>query len=200
MPNGLDTRDRYLLIGAGILFAVLLVVSTFLTPKEITGQRSIYPSSYSAKWDGAKAAFLLLQETGYDVERWEQSPVEIVENDEGDSEGEVLILAEPLQPPSSEEKAAISEFLQNGGRVVAAGWGASQLLPQAYPLNEGLPFRDTVNFPALIPSPLVRGAPEINMIPPQRWFPNSASHLAVYGHDDTAAVITYKFGKGRVIW
>jgi hypothetical protein len=200
MPRALDPGDRKLLIGAGIVFAVLLVVSTFLTPKDITGGRSIYPSSYSAKWDGAKAAFLLLQETGYDVERWEQSPVELVQEEEGDSQNEVLILAEPLQPPSSEEKVAISEFIQNGGRVVAAGWGASQLLPQALQLNEGMPFRDTVNFPALLPSPLVRGAPEINMIPPQRWFPKTASQLAVYGNDDTAAVITYKFGKGRVIW
>jgi hypothetical protein len=200
MPSALDAGDRKLLIGAGILFAVLLVVGAILAPKNVPGGRSAYPSSYSAKWDGAKAAYLLLQESGYEVERWEQSPVEIVEKDQGDSEGEVLILAEPLQPASQEEKAAIFGFLQNGGRVVAAGWGASQLLPQGYPLSEGFPLRDTVNFPALNPSPLVRGAPEINMIPPQRWFPKSPSHLVVYGNDDTAAVITYKFGKGRVIW
>jgi hypothetical protein len=200
MPNGLDPGDRKLLIGAGILFAVLLVAATFLTPRTITGERSIYPSSYSAKWDGAKAAFLLLQEMGYSVERWQQSPTVLVEEDEGDSAGEVLILAEPVVGPTPEEKSAISEFIQNGGRVVAAGWGAAQLLPQSYELNEGMPFRDAVTFPALVPSPLVRNAPEISMIPPVRWRPKPASHLVVYGNDDTAAVISYKLGKGQVIW
>jgi Domain of unknown function (DUF4350) len=200
MPHALDSGDRKLLIGAGILFAVFLVVGTFFTAKDEGGQRASFPSSYSARWDGAKGAYLLLKDLGYDVERWEQSPIELVGDDEGESENEVLILAQPLQPASSEEKSAISEFIQKGGVVVAAGWGASQLLPQATPLSEGFPFGESVKFPALLPSPLVRGAPEISMIPPQRWLPKSASQLVVYGNDDTAAVITYSFGKGNVIW
>jgi len=199
MPHALDTGDRKLLIGAGILFAVFLVLGAFFAPKDSGGGRSSFPSTYSAKWDGAKGAYSILKEMGYDVERWEQSPVELDEDDE-DGGNQVLILAQPLQPPSSEEKSAIATFLQGGGRVVAAGWGASQLLPQAGLLSEGYPLSDSVKFPALLPSPLVRGAPEISMIPPQRWVPKSASQVVVYGNDDTAAVITYRFGKGKVIW
>ena len=195
MPHALDSGDRKLLIGAGILLAILVLVSTFFTPKEMTSGRSPYPSSYSAKWDGAKGAYLLLKDLGYDVERWEKSPTEL-DNDEHD----VLILAEPMQAPSPEEKSAIAEFVRKGGRVFAAGWGASQLLPQSSELNEDFLFQDSASFPALVPSPVVRGAPEISMVPPDHWRPKSPSQLPVYGNDDTAAVITYDFGKGKVIW
>jgi len=195
MPHALDSGDRKLLIGAGVLLAVLLVASTFLSPKRSVGNSS-YPSSYSADWDDAKGAYLLLQDLGYQVERWEQSPTEI----SGDSKTQVLILAEPLQPPTTEEKSAIAEFLQKGGRIVATGWGASQLLPQAAPLAEGFAMEENTTFPALLPSLLVRGAPEISMIPPEHWRPKTASQLIVYGNEDTAAVITYHVGKGQVIW
>jgi hypothetical protein len=195
MPHALDRGDRKLLIGAGVLLAVLLVASTILTPKRSTGTYS-FPSSYSADWGDAKGAYLLLQELGYRVERWERSPTEI----SGDPKTEVLILAEPQQTATTEEKSAIAEFLQKGGRIVAAGWGAAQLLPQASQLSEGFELDENVKFPARLPSPLVRGAPEISMIPPQQWRPKTPSQLVVYGTEDVAAVITYHVGKGQVIW
>ena len=171
-----------------------MVASALLSPVEAGRGSSPFPSSYSAKWDGAKGAFLLLKDLGYNVERWEQSPLEL-----GDEESEVLILASPIQPATSEEKTAVAEFLRAGGRVVATGWAASQLLPQNSHLTEGFSLGDSAKFPALIPSPIARGAPEISMVPPERWRPESASELVVYGTDDTAAVITYEFGKGKVI-
>ena len=60
--------------------------------------------------------------------------------------------------------------------------------------------QESARFSALVPSPVMRGAPEISMIPPERWSPASGAQLVVYGNDDTAAVITYNFGKGKVIW
>lgn len=194
MPHGLDTGDRKLLIGAAALLVVLLIASTLLSPQRRAGT-SAYPSSYAADWNGAKGAYLLLQDLGYRVERWEQSPTEV----EGDSRHQVFIFAEPLQSPSDEEKSAIREFLQKGGRVVASGWGAALLLPDAAPLSEGYPVEENTKFPATLPSPLVRGAPEISMIPPQDWRPKSAAQLVVYGNEATAAVITYQVGKGQVI-
>jgi len=102
MPSSLDAGDRKLLIGAGVLLAILLVASTYLSPKQNSG-RSAYPSSYSAQWDGAKAPYLLLQNLHYHVERWEQSPTEFA----GTPSNEVLILAGPTQSASDEEKSAI---------------------------------------------------------------------------------------------
>ncbi|HXT75152.1 MAG TPA: DUF4350 domain-containing protein [Candidatus Eisenbacteria bacterium] len=195
MPHALDSGDRKLLIVAGVLLVLLVIASAFLSPREMGSGRSPYPSSYSAKWDGAKGAFLLLKDLGYNVERWEQSPLEL------DSlSPEVLILASPIQPVTPEEKAAVADFLRGGGRIVATGWAASRLLPQSSLLSEGFPFGESVKFPALIPSPIVRGAPKISMIPPEGWHPRTASELVVYGTDDTAAVVTYDFGKGKVIW
>ena len=76
MPDALDTGDRKLLIGAGVVLTILIVASTYLSPKQSAG-RSAYPSSYSSEWDGAKAPYLLLQNLHYHVERWEQSPTEM---------------------------------------------------------------------------------------------------------------------------
>jgi hypothetical protein len=195
MPHALDRGDRKLLIGAGVLLAVLIVATTYLSPKERSAA-SAYPSSYSGDWDGAKGAYVLLQNLHYHVERWEESPTEI----SGTPSNEVLILAGPTQTPTAEDKSAIFEFLQKGGRIVASGAGAAKILPDAPPLNESFAIEETTTFPAVLPSPLMRGAPEISMFPPDDWQPKSPSQLVVYGNVETAAVITYQVGKGQVIW
>jgi hypothetical protein len=195
MPRGLDSADRKLLIGAGILLVGLILVSALVSPARNRGGAS-FPSSYSNAWDGAKAAFLLLQESGYRVERWELSPNDLDE----DSAREVLIFAEPLLSPTSDEKARIQSFLQHGGRVVATGFSAASLLPEAEPFAPADEYEDKVRFPALLPSPLIEHAPEISMVPPKDWKPARASQLVIYGNKDTAAVLTYRVGAGRVIW
>jgi hypothetical protein len=195
MPHALDRGDRKLLIGAGVLLAILIVATTYLSPKERSAA-SAYPSSYSGDWDGAKGPYVLLQNLHYHVERWEESPTEI----SGTPSNEVLILAGPTQTPTAEDKSAIFEFLQKGGRIVASGAGAAKILPDAPPLNESFAIEETTTFPAVLPSPLMRGAPEISMFPPDDWQPKSPSQLVVYGNVETAAVITYQVGKGQVIW
>lgn len=195
MPNTLDAGDRKLLIGAGVLLVVLVISAALLSPRRSEGM-SAYPSSYSTNWDGAKGAYLLLQDLGYRVSRWDESPTEL----EGDPSKQVLILAEPVQMPSSEEKQAIREFLNKGGRILAVGAGASRLLPESSWFQEGYPLEEKTIFRALLPSPLIRNAGEISMVAPDHWEPNSASQLVIYGNDKTAAVVTYAVGKGRVIW
>jgi Domain of unknown function (DUF4350) len=195
MPNTLDAGDRKLLIGAGVLLVVLVISAALLTPRRSEGM-SAYPSSYSTNWDGAKGAYLLLQDLGYRVSRWDESPTEL----KGDASKQVLIFAEPVQAPSPEEKQAIREFLNKGGRILAVGAGASRLLPESSWFQEGNPFDEKTIFRPLLPSPLIRNASEISMVAPDHWRPNSASQLVIYGNDKTAAVITYAVGKGRVIW
>ncbi len=195
MPHALDRGDRKLLIGAGVLLAILIVATTYLSPKERSAA-SAYPSSYSGDWDGAKGPYVLLQNLHYHVERWEESPTEL----KGTPRNEVWILAGPTQTPTPEDKSAIFEFLQKGGRIVASGAGAAKILPDAPPLNGSYAIEETIKFPAVLPSPLMRGAPEISMFPPDDWQPKSASQLVVYGNEETAAVITYQVGEGQVIW
>jgi len=195
MPHTLDAGDRKLLTAAGLLLVVLVISAALLSPRRSEGM-SAYPSSYSANWDGAKAAYLLLQDLGYRVSRWEQSPTEL----KGEPSTQVLILAQPLQAPSPEEKQAIREFLAKGGRILAVGTRAALLLPQSSWFQEGFPLSAKTTFRPLLPSPLIRDAPEISMVPPDHWQPESGSQLVIYGNDETAAVITYAVGKGRVIW
>ena len=194
MPSGLDRTDRTILTGAAILLVVLAVATALLKPSGQQG-RAGYPSSYSTQWDGAKAAYLLLQELGYDVERWNESPLALGE----DAEDQVLVLANPLQPPTPEETAALRRFLESGGQILATGGTAATLLPDAQEFFEN-DAAEEVAFTALIPSPLTAGAKKISMTPPFGWRPNRVNQIVVYGNKDTAAVVTYAVGKGRVIW
>lgn len=194
MPRGLDSADRKLLIGAGALLIILVLAAATLTPPQISGE-SEAPSSYSSSWDGAEGAFLLLQRLGYNVSRWEKSPTELPQ----DPSGSVLILADPTESPSLDEVAAITEFMANGGRIVATGLSASSLLGPAN-LEEGDPLGPKMTFHAQIPSPLVVGAPQITMTGPEQWTPLSVRTLVVYGENDIAAVLTSRRGKGELIW
>ena len=195
MPAGLDRTDRAILIAAAILLVVLVVASALVTPSRQDGGTG-FPSTYSASWDGAKAAYLLLRDIGYNVQRWDEPPTELA----GNPANEVLILANPQQFPTPEERAALRRFLEQGGRIVATGAMAAAFLPDSQPFKEGFDSDEEAQFPAVLPSSLSIGAPEISMIPPERWQPERMNQIVIYGNSETAAVVACAVGKGRVIW
>jgi uncharacterized protein DUF4350 len=197
MPRGLDSADRKLLIGAGVLFVALVAAGAFLSPPQVTGAVAD-PSTYSSAWDGTKAAFVLLQDLGYRVSRWERPPTELPSPQAGDT----LIIANPseAQTPTQEERFAVLGFVENGGRLIATGSAASAFLPGTGEFDDGNPYDQPTKFSALVPSPLVRGAPQITMIKPDDWEPTSVKQIELYGDRATAAVVTYGFGKGQIIW
>ena len=131
MSAGLDRTDRFILIGAGALVLVLAIATSLLTPSR-RGGRTGFPSSSSTSWDGAKAAYLLLEDLGYDIGRWDRSPTDL----ESESDKDVLILANPLQPPTSEETTALRRFLEGGGRIVATGDDVTECLGGAEEIQE----------------------------------------------------------------
>jgi hypothetical protein len=195
MPAFLDAGDRRLLIGAGIAMIVLLGLTFALAPAPL--QQSIgYPSSYSSEWGGAKAAFLLLNELGYNAKHWERSPEELP----ADPQGAVLVLAEPFEDASTEERMAIRRFVSGGGRVLALGGAAASLVPDAAAIQ--VPDWDlrSKTYSALVPSPLTRNAPEITMVAPDKWTAHRSSQLPVYGTPDNPVVVSYQVGRGEVIW
>jgi hypothetical protein len=195
MPASLDRTDRTLLSGAGILVVVLAFATAVLTPAR-RGGRAGFPSTYSTSWDGAKAAYLLLEDLGYEVKRWDRAPTEL----EGGADAQILILANPFQAPSSEDVAALRRFLERGGRIVATGDDVTDFLPGGQKFEEADDAAGEIKFPALLPSPLTSAAPEISMAPPNDWHPARVDQIAVYGNKDTAAVVTYSVGKGTVVW
>lgn len=195
MLRSLDRGDRTLLIAAGGILVVVVAISALVGPPQISGSASL-PSSYSPAWGGAKAAYLLLENLGYRAARWEQ-PLEKLDAPAADT---VLIVADPTQYPSQNDRQAIRRFLDAGGTILATGSAAAAFLPGASPFMEGDFESEWQAFPAILPSPLARGAPEITMQPPYEWHPQSLSEAVVYGDRTTAAVVAFPYGRGRVMW
>jgi hypothetical protein len=195
MPAFIDARDRQLVIGAVAVMFALLGLTYVLRPAP--AQQAVgRPSSYSTDWLGMKAAFRLLQESGYRVERWESPPNELP----ADAAGTTLIFAEPSEHGSIAERAAVSRFVSVGGRLVVMGASGASLAPQ----SAAVPIPDSdltpKPFSAQLPSPLSRNAPEVTMVAPDEWPSLAPSQLAIYDRQGKPGVIWYRFGKGEVIW
>ena len=90
MPLKLDKSDRRLLLYAA---AVLLPVVVAIALSTATEEDSGIPSSYSAQPRGAKGAYLLLGELGYNVERWDHPPSMLP----AEAANSTLVLALPLR-------------------------------------------------------------------------------------------------------
>lgn len=196
MPSVLDARDLRLLIGAGIVMLLLLGLSYVISPPPPAQQAIGFPSSYSSNWAGTKAAYALLDDLGYNVERWEQSPEALP----FESAGSVLVLAEPLQSATDTQREALRRFLLGGGKILATGASAAHIIPDAD--AKEIPDWNTTPKPysALLPSPYTRDAPEISLVAPDLWTSSPHPWLALYGAEDKIGAVSYHVGKGEIIW
>lgn len=191
MPLKLSSQDRKLFIGVAAVFLLLVAGALVLSGNSAT--KSEIPTTYSTGSDGAKAAYLLSQESGYKAVRWERSLSELP-----DPSGKILILAEPEEAATQADRNQLKKFITDGGRVVATGLFAAAYLPEASSvpdLVEGMLWK---RVPALSPSAITRQAPEITLAPQAYW---SRSDFAVplYGDADHPRVVKYTLGKGEVI-
>ncbi|MCI0404079.1 MAG: DUF4350 domain-containing protein [Acidobacteria bacterium] len=199
MPVPLEPGDRKILIAAGALLLVLMSAAALLTPPSVQGE-SFFPSTYATDPGGAKAAYLLLKELGYKVERWEQ-PASELPAAEGEAQGTLLILAQPFVPPPGPDQAALKRYFANGGRMLATGMEAQRLLGD---LDDQLEVQRCesrwTSYPARLPSPVTRGAPRITLSAWQCWESRSSGPLVLYGDEKKAVVVTFPVGRGRVVW
>jgi hypothetical protein len=205
MQHRLAPGDRNLLILAGLLIAALSAAAVISSPQ---GSRRLpgIASSYSAADDGAKAAYL--EELGYHVERWDNSPQDLPGvafepfsvNPVAAAANTLLILAQPVYPASAEEKTDLLNFVRRGGRVLIAGGRPGLLVPEG--AVKGAPFSAslTKSYSAELPAPLTRDAPEIRMPAYTRWGRLSGDQLRYYGDAEGATVVSLGVGKGQVIW
>jgi hypothetical protein len=193
MPIQLSSGDKKIFLIAAVFFTVLVILLLLVMPQNSQGRSNI-PTTYSAASSGAKAGFLLLKETGYSVERWEQSPTRIQT-----FQNTILIIAEPVQFATKAEKEALVRFIKQGGKIIAIGQLAAMMLPVD---NAAITFEsETVweTFPAAAPSPITQAAPQITMAPEAYWS-SSSTALALYEKDKRPVVVSYAHGKGTVIW
>jgi hypothetical protein len=194
--SGIHPADRKILIGAGIVLVALTAGAFLVTPAPAEEDRGI-ATTYSSGSGGARAAFLLLKELGYNVARWEQEPTWLA----GEAPGTTFILAAPLFPSSSEERIAVHTFIRRGGRVILAGPVVGFLAdPPSLGRREGHE-TEWESFSAVHPSPLTRGAPQITMAGGgQRASSKAEGFVPLYGDEKGAVVVTYRAGAGEVIW
>jgi Domain of unknown function (DUF4350) len=192
MPIAVTPGDKKLFLIAGGVLLVLVVIAAAFTPTGAT--EADYPTTYATGSNGAKAIYLLLKESGYHVERWEEPPGDLKA-----TQNTTLILAEPKYIPTAEERRQFRSFIAGGARVIASGQFSGFLLPVSRgvpdPLTPDLP----LTFKSRIPSAYSRVAPEITMSPSATW-DDRLSATPLYGNEKNTVVVEYKYGKGEVIW
>jgi hypothetical protein len=188
----LSADQKILLIGLVAAILLSVVAAAIGTSEQV---ESSTPSSYVSGLGGAKASYLLLEETHYRVERWTVSPTELQRVEEPAT----LILAEPTLPASTEERAALAAFLERGGRVLAIGDLAAGMLgsPRARP---GMPHLEWKTYPRVLPTALTRNAAMIAMASTSSWQSRNGEDLVHYSADGEDVVVSYPVGKGEVIW
>jgi hypothetical protein len=190
MPLKIDPRDRKLLLGSAVVF-ILLIAGAVIFGGD-AGQRQEAPSSHSTASGGAKAAYLLLLQLGYNVQRWEKPLVDLPKT-------ATVILADPMEAPTREERESLKSFLADGGRIIATGMFAGTFLPENDSVPDMLLGMTSKKAAAVSPSAITRAAPEITIAPQARW-PSYSAAYSLYGDGDEIVVVKYPYGRGEVLW
>jgi hypothetical protein len=196
VPLKIEKADRRLLMWAALVFVPLIAALALLSSGE---SDSGDPSSYSAQASGTKAAYLLLQDMGYKIERWEQSPTDLAP----DPQRTVLVLVNPSRPPSREEKDALQLYLSRGGKILITGSTTNLYIPQSESQPELLAEPIPQEYQPQLVTSLTRGG-AISMSPSAYWKHCSTNCLVHYADDRSGnarpIVVSYRAGKGQVIW
>ncbi len=192
MPLNLAKSDRRLLLWTGAFLGALIIAVAVASGDE---EESTVPSTYSAQSSGAKAAYLLLQEQGYKVERWTRSPQALPAN----AAGTVYVLAGPSGVPSRDEKNALKTYLARGGTVLATSFSAAFFLPQAEIDPEFEPDPEWKEDQPQLLTKLTRGG-AIVMSPAAYWKHSTTNYVVHYAAGKRPIVVSYKVGQGEVIW
>jgi hypothetical protein len=189
----LDPKDRKLLIGC-ISAVVVLAVITAVFARDENRDDNPLPSTYLTGRHGARAAFEMLQASGYNVERWEHPLSELAAKTDAQT---VVIFAEP-NPTSPEDFKAVEDIAARGGRVLLTGWMGGALAPDGN-------VKPSTQLPAackLTPQGLdaLAGSGEVWMVPEAAWGLNRPLDRVEYNCVGAPAVVEYASGKGEVIW
>ena len=190
----IDPRDRRLLLFCLSAVLVLALLMGVLAQDEDKDNNPT-PSSYLTGKHGARAAFELLQSDGYSIERWEQPLSELAARADT---GTVLILAGPLFV-MPQDRRAIGEVLDRGGRVLATGFFGSGLLPGGAATPSAQLPSDSCH---LTPQGLdeLAGSGEVWMASTVTWALSSPRYRAPYYCAAAPAVVEYSQSKGQVVW
>lgn len=182
-----------LLLGCAVLVGMIIVVLAMFSPANNDDDPT--PSSYSTAPHGAKAAFELLRQSGYQVERQSEPLTQIEDRVD---EYTTLVFAEPFLQNVNASQEAVKTALDKGARVLVTGFAGGLLLPDNAVQSNRFP-----------PSPCdgdangfseLAGSGTIHITPEAFWRQSNPLHQVVYTCQHDAVAVTYKAGKGTVIW
>lgn len=186
--------DTRILLWVAAAALVVIVLGAFFAPaREDT---DITPSTDNSGSHGAKAAFLLLPQLGYQTERWDRPAKEL---NEADARHTTLILAGAYPMDALKEKPGIENFLRHGGRVLATGAMSAGMLPQSHIAGSNQIYTELCYTTAQGLSPMAR-AGRVSIEAPIRWNSDDVSLRVDQACGDNAVVVHYPFGTGEVIW
>ncbi|MGB6745538.1 MAG: DUF4350 domain-containing protein [Terracidiphilus sp.] len=190
----LDAKDRRLMIVC-LASVLVLAVLTAVFARNQNNDDNPVPSSFLTGRHGARAAYEMLESSGYNVERWEQPLSDLAA--QADSRT-VLILAEPMLAGTADFKA-VDQILERGGRVLATGMYGGLILPDgaAQP-----PERFTMAACELSPQGLdpLAGSGEVWMVPAAGWKMSSPRYRVEYDCAGQPSVVEYDAGAGHAVW
>lgn len=188
---------KFLLFFSGIVLA-LIVVTGILAPNR--EDRDPTPSTWNSGAAGAKAAYLLLGQLGYNEVRWGRPEAELSTVDAAHA---TLVLAEPSPNfaalTDKNRKQPFIDFLHRGGRIVATGATVAIFLPDAKIVPSDRVYTDLCFTGPEGPGPLAR-AGELEMAAPVHWNGDDPSVRVAQLCGDGAVVVSYPRGSGEIIW
>ena len=186
-------RQNWLAIVLGIAILLVMSAAAYLKSEQEKGDGN--PSSYSTLRRGGKAAYLLLQQSGYPVERWQHSPKDLP----ADGHGILLIVAEPVSHPTNDESIALTRFLLHGGSILAAGMYPDAYVPKAAAANGSMRIGAAECKP-MAPTRLTRGG-SISQDGDLKWDSTDSSQVIHFADQKgNAVVVSYSAGNGSVEW
>jgi hypothetical protein len=192
--SSLDAKDRRLLIICLSTVVVLAVVTAVFSRDQNRDDNPV-PSSYLTGKHGARAAYEMLEASGYSLERWEQPLSDLSGRADG---GTVLIVAEPVFHSEADAKA-VDEIVRRGGRVLVTGFVGGQLAP-----DSGVqPSRQfEIGACKLVPEGLapLASSGQSWMTPEAGWKLASPRYHVDYDCAGQPAVVEYAEGSGHVVW
>lgn len=188
---------KFLLIFSGVVVA-LIIVTGILAPNREDNDPA--PSTWNSGAAGAKAAYLLLGQLGYNEVRWERPEAELSTIDAAHA---TFILAEPspsfVALTDKNRRQPFDDFLHRGGRIIATGAPAALFLPNANVAQSDRLFTDLCITTPEGPDPLAR-AGELEMAAPVHWAGDDPAVRVSQTCGEGAVVVSWPAGSGEVIW
>ncbi len=190
-----NTSATFLIVGLFLLFVALNFVFFVDTraedEDELTGDRSSYRSTPY----GTRAFYTLLQESRYNVTRFEKPFTELKDQEPGT----LIVIAPPdTRNPDEEELSALNKWVEAGGLLIIIDREIKVSIGDAAVHTENSTSKSAVH--SLQPTPFTRGVQRVGLSEHATRVKVDSRSVTYHIGDDQAAVLAdAQVSKGRVV-